>query len=84
MIDIYPALVLIKAYYKYKVCVSFIWELNGQRQGRNPGLRLDIFNNILGQVPLFHHCFQCWFCSLHKVWFLCVTVMGQMSEEAQM
>jgi hypothetical protein len=28
-IDICPALVLIKAYCKYKVCVSFIQELNG-------------------------------------------------------
>ena len=28
-VDICPALVLIKAYYKYDGCMSFIWELNG-------------------------------------------------------
>ena len=33
-VDIHLALVLIKAYYKYKGWVSFIQELNGQRLGR--------------------------------------------------
>jgi hypothetical protein len=42
-IETCQALVLIKACYKYescvkkeRLCISFIWELNGQRWGRNP------------------------------------------------
>jgi hypothetical protein len=33
-----------KAYYKYKSFMSFIWELNNQRWGRNPQLILNIYN----------------------------------------
>jgi hypothetical protein len=46
-VAICPAVMLIKAYYKYKGCVyvSFIWELHGQRRDRNPGLQLNDFNN---------------------------------------
>jgi hypothetical protein len=32
----------LKAYYKYRGCVSFIWELNDQRQGGNAQLGLII------------------------------------------
>ena len=39
-IDIDPAFVLIMAFYKYSLYVSFIQKLNGKRQGRNPGLGL--------------------------------------------
>ena len=44
-VDICQALLLIMVYYKYKSCVSFIWELNDQRQGWNLRLRLHIFDN---------------------------------------
>jgi hypothetical protein len=46
MVDSCPALVLIKAYYKYKEWVSLIQELHDQRQGRNPHLRLNINYNL--------------------------------------
>jgi hypothetical protein len=36
-----------KAYHKHKSYVSFIWELNEQRQARTPQLRLNIYYNIL-------------------------------------
>jgi hypothetical protein len=44
-VDICPALVLVKANHKNQSCVSFVWELNGHRQGRNPDLRLNNINN---------------------------------------
>jgi hypothetical protein len=37
-----PSSSALKAYYKHKCCVSFIWELDDQRWGRNSQLRLKI------------------------------------------
>jgi hypothetical protein len=35
-VDMCPALLLTKVYYKFKGCVSFMLKLNNQRQGRSP------------------------------------------------
>ena len=35
-VDICPALVLVKAYHKYRSSVSLIWELDDQRQVETP------------------------------------------------
>ena len=44
-VDTCPALVLFKAYYKYKSFVSFIWELNDQKQDRHSRLILNTYHN---------------------------------------
>jgi len=36
----------IKAYHKYKGCVSFIWDMSDRKWGRNPQLRLNIYKKI--------------------------------------
>ena len=42
-----PSSNALKAYYKYKSCMSFIWELNDQRMDRNPQLTLNIYYNSI-------------------------------------
>jgi hypothetical protein len=52
MVDICPALVLIKTYHKYKSYMGFIQELKDQRQSKIPLLRLNIFYNKNGKNTL--------------------------------
>lgn len=50
-----PSSEAVEVYYRCKGCVPFIWELNDQRQGRNPPININYNSGILERKTQVHN-----------------------------